>query len=78
MKARAILTIAAGLLAAASAMGQSDAPPLPPPAANPAAPSLQANADPGYDAVLAACKNPPAKMPPIKWPATGPAASPYT
>jgi len=78
MKARAILTIAAGLLAAASAMGQSDAPPLPPPPANPAAPSLQANADPGYDAVLAACKNPPAKMPPIKWPATGPAASPYT
>ena len=37
------------------------APPLPPPAPNAALPSLQAAADPGYAALIATCKMPPAR-----------------
>lgn len=80
---KAGLAIGAGALAALGAMGAlgqaSDQGPLLPPApANAAPPSLQANADPGYDAALAACKNPPRKMPAIHWPASGPPPREYT
>lgn len=78
MESKGLLTIAVGLLAAAVAFAQSEAPKLPPAPANAPAPSLQANADPGYDAALAACKNPPRKMPPIHWPASGPPPRDYT
>jgi len=78
MGLKGIFTIAVGLVAAISVLGQDQAPPLPPAPANAPPPSLQANADPGYDAALAACKNPPVKMPPIHWPATGPAPRDYT
>jgi gluconolactonase len=77
---KASLVIGAGVLAAVAAFGQAQdqAPPLPPAPANAPAPSLQANADPGYDAALAACKTPPRKMPPIHWPASGPPPREYT
>lgn len=78
MESKGVLTIAVGLLAAAVAFAQSEAPKLPPAPANAPAPSLQANADPGYDAALTACKNPPRKMPPIHWPASGPPPRDYT
>lgn len=78
MDSKGVLTIAVGLLAAAVAFAQSEAPKLPPAPANAPAPSLQANADPGYDAALTACKNPPRKMPPIHWPASGPPPRDYT
>ena len=84
MKLKWVLSIGAtvlaafGLAVALSVFGQSEAPPLPPAAANAPPPSVQANADPGYDAALAACKNPPAKFPPIRFPATGPAPRDYT
>ncbi|MGH9563667.1 MAG: hypothetical protein ACRD3S_19610, partial [Terracidiphilus sp.] len=57
---------------AAFAQGQDQVPRLPPAVANAPSPSLQAIADPGYDAALAACKNPPKKMNPIHWPDSGP------
>ena len=41
------------------AFSQSQAPQLPPPPANPPAPSLQATADPGYAALIEKCKTPP-------------------
>lgn len=69
--------IAVGLLIATSALGQKHAPPLPPAPTNAPPPSLQNNADPGYDAALAACKNPPAKVPPIRFPGPGPAPRDY-
>jgi gluconolactonase len=72
MESKGILTVALSLLAAIATCGQTQAPPLPPAPANAPPPSLQANADPGYDAALAACKNPPRKMPPIHFPASGP------
>jgi gluconolactonase len=72
-----ISTIAAGLLAATSALGQSQAPPLPPTAANAPPPSLQANADPGYEAAIAACKNPPPKSPAFRFGGPGPAPRDY-
>jgi gluconolactonase len=78
MESKGLLAVAVGLLAAAVALAQSEAPKLPPAPANGPAPSLQANADPGYDAALAACKNPPRKMPPIRWPASGPPPGDYT
>ncbi|HUA01366.1 MAG TPA: SMP-30/gluconolactonase/LRE family protein [Candidatus Aquilonibacter sp.] len=78
MKLPRTFALAAALLGASvSALAQTQAPKLPPAPANAPAPSLQANADPGYDALLATCKNPPAKMPPIRWPATGPAPRDY-
>jgi len=77
---KASLVIGAGVLAAMCAfgVGSDQAPPLPPEPANAPPVSLQANADPGYDAALAACKNPPRKMPPIHWPASGPPPRDYT
>ena len=72
MESKGTLILTVGLLASIAAFGQSQAPPLPPAPANAPPPSLQANADPGYDAVLATCKNPPRKMPPIHFPASGP------
>ncbi|MDE3171238.1 MAG: SMP-30/gluconolactonase/LRE family protein [Acidobacteriota bacterium] len=82
-RTKAGLAIGVGTLAALGAMaafGQASdqAPPLPPAPANAPLPSLQANADPGYDAALAACKNPPRKMPAIHWPASGPPPREYT
>jgi len=77
---KASLVIGAGVLAAicAFAQGADQVPQLPPEPENAPPPSLQANADPGYDAVLAACENPPRKMPPIHWPASGPPPRDYT
>lgn len=82
-KTKAGLAIGAGVLAALGALGAfgqatDQAPPLPPAPGNPPAPSLQANADPGYDVALAACKTPPRKMPPIRWPESGPPPREYT
>ncbi len=75
-------TIAFGMLlalfAAVVAAAQDQAPPLPPAPANAPPPSLQNNADPGYEAALAACENPPPKIPPIRWPASGPPPRDYT
>ena len=78
MALKGTAVIALGLLAALATLGQSQAPQLPPAPTNAPPPSVQANADPGYDAALAACKNPPSKMPPIRFPATGPAARDVT
>jgi len=72
MESKGIFTLALVLLAAIATCGQTQAPPLPPAPTNAPPPSLQANADPGYDAALATCKNPPRKMPPIHFPASGP------
>ncbi len=73
MESKGILTVALGLLTAIATFGQTQAPQLPPAPANAPPPSLQANADPGYDAALAACKNPPRKMPPFHFGGPGPA-----
>jgi gluconolactonase len=78
MKSPRTLAIAVGLLAATCALAQNQAPPLPPPAANAPPPSLQANADPGYDAAIAACKNPPPKSPAFHFGGPGPAPRDYT
>ncbi len=77
---KASLLIGAGVLAALAvfAQAQDQVPRLPPVAANASAPSLQANADPGYGAALVACKNPPRKMPAIHWPDSGPPPRDYT
>ena len=82
MKSPRMSAFAAGLAAAAlfavtTALAQTQAPQLPPAPANAPPPSLQNNADPGYEAALAACKNPPAKVSPIRWPATGPGPRDY-
>jgi sugar lactone lactonase YvrE len=77
MKSPRTLAIAVGLLAATSTLAQNQAPPLPPAAANAPPPSLQANADPGYDAAIAACKNPPPKSPAFRFGGPGPAPRDY-
>jgi sugar lactone lactonase YvrE len=59
MTSKQILTIGLSLLGSTFALGQGQAPLLPPAPANPPAPSLQAGADPGYAALIATCKNPP-------------------
>lgn len=79
---KASLVIGVGVLAAIGAFaafgqGQNQAPALPPAPANAPPPSLQAMADPGYDAALAGCKNPPQKMRPIHWPDSGPPPRAY-
>jgi gluconolactonase len=73
MESKGILTVALSLLAAIATCGQTQAPPLPPAPENAPPPSLQATADPGYDAALAACKNPPHKMPAFHFGGPGPA-----
>jgi gluconolactonase len=78
MELKRIFVVAAGLLAATVVAAQGQVPKLPPAPANPPAPSLQANADPGYDAAIAACKNPAQKVPPFRWPASGPPPHDYT
>ncbi len=62
MTSKGILTIGFCVLASTFAVGQSEAPRLPPAPANPPAPSLQSAADPGYAALIAMCKTaPPAR-----------------
>ena len=62
VKLRGILTIALCVLGSTFALGQGQAPNLPPAPANPPAPSLQSANDPGYAALIATCKNqPPAR-----------------
>jgi sugar lactone lactonase YvrE len=78
MQSKGVITTILLVLLAIAVAGQDQAPRLPPAAANAPPPSLQANADPGYDAALAACKNPPRKMRPISFPAIGPAPRDYT
>jgi gluconolactonase len=78
MKSKLAFGLVLGLIVSMAAVGQDQAPPLPPAPANAPPPSLQANADPGYDAALAACKNPPPKFPPIHWPDSGPPPRDYT
>jgi gluconolactonase len=51
--------IGLSLAATTVLLGQDQAPLLPPPPANPPAPSVQAPADPGYEAHIAKCKTPP-------------------
>jgi gluconolactonase len=60
MRSQALLTIAVCLLASAAAIAQTQPPRLPSAPANPPAPSVQAPADPGYAALIATCKTPPA------------------
>jgi gluconolactonase len=59
MTSKQILTIGLCLLGSTFALGQGQAPLLPPAPANPPAPSLQSAADPGYAALIATCKTPP-------------------
>jgi sugar lactone lactonase YvrE len=59
MKSKHVLTIASCVLGSTLALGQDQAPQLPPAPANPPAPSLQSAADPGYAALIATCKTPP-------------------
>jgi gluconolactonase len=62
MKSKGTLTVTLCLLGSALALGQSQAPNLPPAPANPPAPSLQSANDPGYAALIAMCKTaPPAR-----------------
>jgi gluconolactonase len=75
MESKRIVPIALGLLAAMIALGQSQAPPLPPASSNAPPPSLQAPNDPGYAAAIAACKNPPPNFPGFR-PPSGPAPPP--
>jgi len=75
MESRRIVPIALVLLAAMIALGQGQAPPLPPASSNAPPPSLQAPNDPGYAAAIAACKNPPPNFPGFR-PPSGPAPSP--
>jgi sugar lactone lactonase YvrE len=56
---KTFLTIALCGLGSLVAMAQTQPPRLPPPPANPPAPSLQAPADPGYEALIKTCKTPP-------------------
>jgi gluconolactonase len=59
---RRILTVALSAIGSTLVLAQSEAPRLPPPPANAAAPSLQSANDPGYAALIATCKNaPPAR-----------------
>jgi gluconolactonase len=59
MKSTGIVTIALCVLGSTFALGQGQAPPLPPAPVNPPTPSLQATNDPGYADLIAKCKTPP-------------------
>lgn len=59
MISKGMLTISACFLGSLAVAAQSQPPRLPPAAANPPAPSVQAPADPGYAALIATCKTPP-------------------
>ncbi len=60
MTSKGICTLALCLAGSVAALAQNQPPRLPPAPANPPAPSLQAPADPGYAALIAMCKTPPA------------------
>jgi gluconolactonase len=60
MASKGIFTLALCLLGTGAALAQNAPPRLPPAPANPPAPSVQAPADPGYAALIAMCKTPPA------------------
>jgi len=60
MRSKVLLAITAGVLGSGVALAQNQPPRLPPAPANPPAPSVQAPADPGYAALIAMCKTPPA------------------
>ncbi len=59
MRSKGLLAITACLLGSGVALAQNAPPRLPPAPANPPAPSLQAPADPGYEALIKTCKTPP-------------------
>ena len=60
MRSKGLLAITACVLGSGLAFAQTQPPRLPPAPANPPAPSVQAPADPGYAALIAMCKTPPA------------------
>jgi gluconolactonase len=60
MTSKGICTLALCLAGSVAALAQNQPPRLPPAPANPPAPSVQAPADPGYAALIAMCKTPPA------------------
>jgi len=60
MRSKGLLAITACVLGSGVALAQNAPPRLPPAPANPPAPSVQAPADPGYAALIAMCKTPPA------------------
>ena len=60
MTSKGIFTLAFCFAGSVAALAQNQPPRLPPPPANPPAPSVQAPADPGYAALIAMCKTPPA------------------
>jgi gluconolactonase len=60
MTSKGIFTLALCFTGSVTALAQTQPPRLPPPPANPPAPSVQAPADPGYAALIAMCKTPPA------------------
>ena len=59
MTSKTFLTIAACGLGSTIALAQNAPPRLPPAPTNPPAPSVQAPADPGYEALIKTCKTPP-------------------
>ena len=59
MRSKGLLAITACLLGTSVAFAQNQPPRLPAPPANPPAPSVQAPADPGYEALIKTCKTPP-------------------
>lgn len=59
MKSTWMRTLALCVAGSTLMFGQDQAPPLPPPPANPPAPSLQSPNDPGLAALIATCKTPP-------------------
>ena len=59
MRSKGLLAITACVLATGVALAQNAPPRLPPAPANPPAASLQAPADPGYEALIKTCKTPP-------------------
>jgi len=62
MSTKGTLTVALAVIGSAIALAQAEPPRLPPAPANAPAPSLQSAADPGYQALIATCKNaPPAR-----------------
>ncbi len=59
MRSKGLLAITACVLVSGVALAQNAPPRLPPPPANPPVPSVQAPADPGYEALIKTCKTPP-------------------
>jgi sugar lactone lactonase YvrE len=59
MTSKGLVAITACVLASGVALAQNQPPRLPAPPTNPPAPSVQAPADPGYEALIKACKTPP-------------------